>query len=33
MNVFDIFISKVKQLEIWVEHFFKNIIILNLRWE
>lgn len=33
MNVFDIFISEVKQLEIWVEHFFKNIIILNLRWE
>lgn len=33
MNVFDIFISEVKQLEIWVEHFFKNIIIFNLRWE
>lgn len=33
MNVFYIFISEVKQLEIWVEHFFKNIIILNLRWE
>lgn len=33
MNVFDIFVSEVKQLEIWVEHFLKNIIILNLRWE
>lgn len=33
MNVFDIFISEVKQLEIWVERFLKNIIILNLRWE
>lgn len=33
MNVFDIFVLEVKQFESWVEHFLKNIIILNLRWE